>query len=287
MRLGLLAVSVFSLHVAIFGATGRITASSPAVATTPPPHSFAPGAPAGIPDDAPVIPAGEYRPILRGPKDADVTAVAPFRIARRPVTNIEFLAFVLANPQWRKSRVSPLFAESDYLAHWKGDTVLGPNAPAASPVVYVSWFAARAYTKWKGGRLPSTAEWERADSAGFSQLDSTKDKAFADYVSDWLGHPTPAILPAVGSTPTNALGVQDLQGLIWEWVEDFNSSLVTGESRADNGLDRNLFCGAGSVGSADRSNYPAFMRAAFRSSLKANYCVKNLGFRCAWTLYSK
>jgi formylglycine-generating enzyme len=68
---------------------------------------------------------------------------------------------------------------------------------------------------------------------------------------------------------------------VWEWVDDFNTALVTGESRADTGLERTLFCGAGAVSARDLTNYPAFMRAGFRSSLHASYVVPNLGFRCA------
>jgi formylglycine-generating enzyme required for sulfatase activity len=57
--------------------------------------------------------------------------------------------------------------------------------------------------------------------------------------------------------------------------------MVTGESRADTGLERDLFCGAGALGAADTSDYAAFMRAALRSSLKANNTTTSLGFRCA------
>ena len=76
-------------------------------------------------------------------------------------------------------------------------------------------------------------------------------------------------------------GVRDLVTLVWEWVDDFNTALVTGESRADTGLERTLFCGAGAAGARDLENYPAFMRAGMRSSLRASYVVPNLGFRCA------
>ena len=38
---------------------------------------------------------------------------------------------------------------------------------------------------------------------------------------------------------------------------------------------------SGSQGVKDTGNFPAFMRYGFRSSLKADYCVHNLGFRCA------
>ena len=79
----------------------------------------------------------------------------------------------------------------------------------------------------------------------------------------------------------NVQGVYDMHGLIWEWVEDFNASIMTGESRADVALDRNLFCGGGSASAADPGDYAAFMRYAFRGSLQAKYTIRNLGFRCA------
>ena len=88
-------------------------------------------------------------------------------------------------------------------------------------------------------------------------------------------------MPDAGSGRPNFFGVRDLFGLIWEWVDDFNTAMVTGESRADTGLERNLFCGAGTVGARNPSDYAAFMRAGYRSSLRANYAVPNLGFRCA------
>ena len=53
--------------------------------------------------------------------------------------------------------------------------------------------------------------------------------------------------------------------------------MTTGESRADTGLERNLFCGAGALGARDLTDYPAFMRAGLRSSLRANYAVPNVG----------
>jgi sulfatase modifying factor 1 len=57
--------------------------------------------------------------------------------------------------------------------------------------------------------------------------------------------------------------------------------MVTGESRGDSGLERDLFCGAGAVGAKETTDYAAFMRQALRSSLKANNTTTALGFRCA------
>ena len=235
----------------------------------------------GAYDGMALIPAGSYAPLLRGKDEPERTPVAAFRLDVRPVTNAEFLAFVRVNPKWRRSLVSPLFADSGYLGDWASDLELGPRAPADSPVVRVSWFAAQAYAAANGKRLPTTAEWERAASAGFATDNGANEPAWSATVLAWFTKPSPSPLPAAGSGRPDFFGVRDLHGLVWEWVSDFNTALVTGESRADTGLERDLFCGAGSVGARDLTNYPAFMRAGFRSSLRANYAVPNLGFRCA------
>jgi sulfatase modifying factor 1 len=189
------------------------------------------------------IPAGSYVPLYAvGVTDRDRRVkVDAFQMDARPVTNAEFLAFVRLHPEWRRSRIARLFADETYLRHWQDDLVLGEGAPAASPVVHVSWFAARAYLASVGKRLPTQHEWEFAAS----------------------------------SRPR---GLEELPGSAQEWIEDFNAALVTGESRADAALDRALFCG-GAIGASDVFNYPAFMRYAFRSSLDGRYGLANLRFR--------
>lgn len=231
--------------------------------------------------DMVVVPAGIYAPLLRTKDEPARVAVAAFRLDVRPVTNAEFLEFVRAHPAWRRSRVSPLFADRGYLGEWAGDLELGPKAPAGAPVVRVSWFAARAFAKSAGKRLPTTAEWERAAAAGFSTAEGATEAGFTAAILGWLTRPTPDVFPAAGSGRANFFGVRDLHGLVWEWVEDFNTAMTTGESRADSGLERDLFCGAGAASARDVTDYPAFMRAGLRSALRANYSVPNLGFRCA------
>ncbi len=226
------------------------------------------------------IPAGVYVPLSRSVLDAAEVPVPAFRIDVRPVTNAEFLAFVTANPKWRRSRVSPLFADQSYLRHWTGDLELGAAAPADAPVVHVSWFVARAYARWVGKRLPTTAEWEHAAAAGYATPDARDEPAFTTDLYAWLAKPVPKVLPSADSMRPNFYGVRGLHGLVWEWVDDFSTAMVTGESRADSGLDRDLFCGAGAVGSKDTSDYAAFMRQALRSSLKGNNTTTSLGFRC-------
>jgi formylglycine-generating enzyme required for sulfatase activity len=227
------------------------------------------------------VPEGIYVPLQRTATQPAEEPVAAFWLDVRPVTNAEFLAFVRANPRWQRSRVSPLFADASYLAKWTGDTELGPDSPPDAPVVRISWFAARAYARWQDKRLPTTAEWERAASVGYTTDNGADDEVMRAELYDWLARPTPDVLPTVDTARPNHLGVAGLHGLVWEWVDDFNTAMVTGESRADSGLDRNLFCGSGAVGATDATDYPAFVRAALRSSLGAKNTTSSLGFRCA------
>jgi formylglycine-generating enzyme required for sulfatase activity len=238
----------------------------------------------GTPDGMVLIPGGNYLPLQRSTKDAASVDVSRFYLDAFPVTNAEFLAFVTAHPNWQRSRVRPLFADSSYLEHWAGDLELGPSAPPQSPVVHVSWFAARAFARAQGKRLPTTAEWECAAAVGYTRADGRNDEPFVRDLYAWLARPVPSVLGDVHQTKANLHGVHGLHGLVWEWVDDFNTAMVSGESRADSGLDRDLFCGAGSIGAKETTDYAAFMRQALRSSLQANNTISSLGFRCARSL---
>jgi formylglycine-generating enzyme required for sulfatase activity len=233
------------------------------------------------------IAAGEYMPLYI--ENAEVRSVETFLMDVRPVTNEEFLTFVREHPKWRRSQVKRIFADEAYLKHWAGDLDLGPDADkiAASPVSNVSWFAVRAYLKSKGKRLPTEDEWEYVACADETRLDASKDPEFTGRLLEWYGQPNTQYLPSVHEATPNIHGVCALHGYTWEWVRDFNNSMVTGESRADSGLDRALYCAGGALGTADPHNYAAFMRYAFRSSLKGNYAVSNLGFRGARSIETK
>ncbi|MFH5885219.1 formylglycine-generating enzyme family protein [Halalkalibaculum sp. DA3122] len=213
----------------------------------------------------------------------DSVTVDPFYIDIHPVTNAEFLEFVKENEKWRRSRVKSVFAGDSYLRHWATDLELGRNVHADSPVTNVSWFAARAYARWKGTRLPTLDEWEYVASASAVKPLASRDKAFVSKILDWYSRPNPDQMPAVGERQPNYHGVHDMHGLIWEWVQDFNTVFITGESRADEGELKQFYCAAGSSAAADsdKANYAAFLRYAFRGSLEADFAVGNLGFRCA------
>lgn len=237
-----------------------------------------PAAPA--PADYRTVPAGTYTPLLRRAGEP-AQAVAPFALATLPVTNGDYLAFLTATPKWRRSQVSPLFADASYLQHWSSDLEPGPRAPLDAPVVHVSWFAARAYARWAEARLPTTAEWELAAMAGFTRADGKSDPERQRILYTWLAKPTPKVMPAVSTAHIDVHGIRGLHDLVWEWVEDFNTALVTGESRADTAVERDLFCGAGTLGATDPTDYAAFMRQALRASLQAHNTTSSLGFRCA------
>ncbi len=224
------------------------------------------------------VEAGVFKPLFRNEPEQPVAA---FLLDETPVTNAEFLEFVAGEPRWRRSNASPLFVDERYLAHWEADLNPGSNAPADHPVTHVSWFAARAYARWRDARLPTLAEWEWAAGASDVAADGRGDTNFLPRILAWYARPAGGGTRPIRSVYRNIWGVWDLHGLIWEWVEDFNSALITGESRADSALERPQFCGSGAAGSADVENYAAFMRYAFRSSLKARSTASSLGFRCA------
>lgn len=233
--------------------------------------------------DMAFIEGGEFLPFYSFNEES--VNVEPFYLDKYPVTNAEYLEFVTANPEWRRSQVKKVFADEGYLKKWSGDLDLGPNADELkdSPVTNVSWFAARAYAKWKGKRLPTLDEWEYAAAASREKPMAARDELFVQTIMNWYSQPNPSLLPAVGENDPNYYGVYDLHGLIWEWVQDFNTVFISGESRADQGELKQFFCAAGSAAAsdADKGNYAAFLRYAFRGSLEADFSVGNLGFRLA------
>jgi formylglycine-generating enzyme required for sulfatase activity len=223
------------------------------------------------------IGAGTYRPLFPASPSESAVEVAAFRLDRVPVTNGDYLRFVRSHPEWARDRVDAILAEKGYLAHWQGAETLGPAVDAEQPVTSVSWFAARAYCAARGARLPTEAEWERAAAASRTTADGSSDSAWRAELLAIYSRPAPARLPHVGMGAPNFWGVRDLHGLVWEWVFDFNNAIAAFASGSD-GL---RFCGATGASARDASDFVAFERTALRSSLRASFVLKNLGFRCA------
>jgi iron(II)-dependent oxidoreductase len=109
-------------------------------------------------------------------KWAHEVALAPFRIARSPVSNAQYLEFVA------QGGTAPRYWKEDG-GRWlerRFERWL-PLAPE-EPVRHVSWDEAQAYCAWAGRRLPSEAEWECAsDRLEYGQVWEWTASAFAPY----------------------------------------------------------------------------------------------------------
>ncbi|HVU04680.1 MAG TPA: formylglycine-generating enzyme family protein [Polyangiaceae bacterium] len=224
---------------------------------------------------------GVYEPLYPASPTERTVKVPAFYMDVTPVTNQAFLAFVHERPEWRRDRVKPLFADFGYLAHWEDAERLGASVRPAAPVTNVSWFSAKAYCKARGAELPTERQWELAAAASDSSARGADDPAWTERVLAWYAEPTSARpLADVGGSKPNFWGIRDLHGLVWEWVYDFGASLVTMDSREKGVVDQTRFCGGAGADAQNPSDYAAFMRIAFRSSLEARYTTSRLGFRC-------
>lgn len=227
-----------------------------------------------------VVRGNAFESVLPDSPKSKVATVADFRLARTPVTNADFLAFVKANPAWQRGRAPRLFVDEGYLKHWDGPATLGAADPL-QPVVQVSWFAADAYCAAQKARLPTWHEWEWAAAADEKVADARGDPAWRQRILAWYSQTGSVPLARVGRGAANIYGVQDLHGLVWEWVEDFGGMMVSGDNREQGDPDLMKFCGTGALSMEQKENYAVLMRIAMLSSLRAPYTTANLGFRCA------
>lgn len=227
------------------------------------------------------LPGGEFQSVLRYEDTGGKVVVAPFELQRRPVTNADYAAFVKANPDWARGRAPAVFADRRYLALWTGPAEPGAEVSPRQPVVQVSWFAAQAYCEAQGGRLPTWAEWEYAAAADETRADARSDPRWRERILAWYAAPSSRPLPEVGQAPADVHGIQDLHGLVWEWVDDYAAMLVSADNRTQGDPDNLQFCGAGALSMDDRENYAVLMRVAMLSALQAHDTTRNLGFRCA------
>jgi iron(II)-dependent oxidoreductase len=176
-------------------------------------------------------------------KWAHPVELAPFEMARAPVTNAEFAAFVDDGGYRRREFWSDAgwtwreVAEAERPVYWmpRGDGVgtwrryraveeLRPHVA----VMFVNWFEADAWCRWARRRLPSEAEWEAAAvgeaTAGGRQLsdvrrrwpwgDSAPDKSRANLDFAFDG---PIDVAALGDGDS-AFGCRQMIGGVWEWT---------------------------------------------------------------------
>ena len=230
--------------------------------------------------------------------------VPAFSIGRHDVTNERFLEFVDAGGyrdaawwrpedwEWirRDGVAHPLFWERDgdrgSRWYWRGMFDLIP-LPLAWPV-YVSHAEASAYARWRGGRLPTEAEFQRAafgsphgDATGrahpWGNAEPTEAHGAFDF-SSWDPE-------AAGSHPkgASAWGVEDLVGNGWEWTSTtfgpfpgFRAMASYPEYSADF-FDGEHFVMKGASTATARE----LLRPTFRNWFRPRYPYVYATFRCA------
>ncbi len=165
-----------------------------------------------------------------------------FQIARAPVTNAEFAAFVddggyLRPELWsNQGWVWRTKTGAQCPIHWRRgeqgwlrrhfDKVVPVEEHA--PVVHVNWYEAEAYCSWAGRRLPTEAEWEMAASAApadggtgttghksrypWGDDPPTPDRANLD--SRFMG----CVDVGAFAAGDNAFGCRQMIGNVWEWT---------------------------------------------------------------------
>ncbi|MCH8134785.1 MAG: formylglycine-generating enzyme family protein [Proteobacteria bacterium] len=227
------------------------------------------------------IPGGEFRSVIPQAEGDNLIEVAEFLVQEAPVTNGEFLQFVLHHEDWRRGNAVALFADGQYLSTWSGPISLPPEPGQQQPVTQVSWFAANAYCEWKNARLPSWYEWEYIAAANETMADARVLPEWRQNILSWYSRSGGGKIGDIRGGKANYYEVFDTHGLIWEWVDDFNAFLVSGDNREQGGADRLQFCGAGAITMEEKENYATLMRIAMLSALEASYTTRNLGFRCA------
>jgi formylglycine-generating enzyme required for sulfatase activity len=183
-----------------------------------------------------------------------------FAIARAPVTNADYAAFLAATqatpPVW-----------------WRHPDFAAPD----QPVVGVSWHEAARFCDWLGAalgrpcRLPTEAEWEQAARGGL-------DGARFPWGDRHPGTGRFTRPPRVGDTPANPLGLLALSGVCHEWCLDWESETYYAASPADNPRGPETGSRRVSRGGAWRHQDP-WSPVAHRSSLPPNLAHSDYGFR--------
>ena len=230
-------------------------------------------------DDSPVeevmvaIPAG---PFTRGTTAGgyDEQPVRPiqldaYSIDKYEVTNHHYAAFVAATSH-RKAGPPSRYAKN--MARMRG---------ANQPVVYVSWEDAEAYCRWKGKRLPTEAEWEKAMRGTDARLwpwGNDVDPLASNWAVARDGYDVAA---PVGSfkRDVSPFGVADGAGNVLEWVADWY-----GEDAYRNPVDSNpkgpefgtfkVLRGGGYTTSGTD------VRVTSRSKMVPDFRDETIGFRC-------
>ena len=171
-----------------------------------------------------------------GPEDerpAHEVTLGAYSIDRFPVTNAEFAEFLNkagSSPPERLYDVD----DPDARIHRRGDKWTADQGYGSHPVVEVPWQGAVQYCAWRGKRLPTEAEWEKAargtDARRYPWGNEIPDRRKAQYEA---GYNNTAAVDAFsgGASP---YGVREMAGNAWQWV---SSAYRPYPYRADDGRE--------------------------------------------------
>lgn len=193
-----------------------------------------------------------------------------FQIDRYEVTNYQYAEFASATGH-RKAGPPSRYAKNV-------GKMRGPN----QPVVYVSWDDAQAYCQWKGRRLPTEAEWEKAMRGSDGRLwpwGSAEKTHGANWARVNDGYDVTAPV-GIFESDASPYGVMDGAGNVMEWVEDwylegyYHDSPDRNPPGPDHGVYRTLRGGAYTTTGGD-------LRITSRSKMVPDFRDETIGFRCA------
>lgn len=234
-------------------------------------------------------------------KPAHQVTVKAFELDKSPVTVAEFSKFVEATKyvtdaeKFGDSGVYNFTTQGWELK--KGAYWLYPlgrelsKAQMDHPVTQVSWNDAEAYCKWAGKRLPTEAEWEfAARNAGKPDISYSwgnsliqNDKYMANVwqgenITDAQGADGFTYTSPVGYFGTNASGLTDMGGNVWNWCKDV-FQLYPGNNKPYNVEQLTKTMRGGSFFFDE--NLEKSYTVTFRAPNTAETSLFNIGFRCA------
>lgn len=194
-----------------------------------------------------------------------------FWIEPYEVTNNQYFAFVEATGHRNPGPPSRYAKRLSQLR--------GPN----QPIAYVSWYDADAYCRWRGKRLPTEAEWEKAMRGVDGWLwpwGNQSNRGAANLGGDEDGFEATAPVGSF-SQDESVFGVYDGFGNLMEWVADwyveqaYRSTKLTHSSKT---VDRGGYKTLRGAGYTSRGSD---LRVTNRSFMVPDFRDESIGFRCA------